>query len=56
MSEPEKEQKTVRTAAEKQRQEETGREDATEPDEVGTAKETTTVRGHDEPQAVRHSQ
>ena len=55
MSEPEKEQKTVRTAAEKQRQEETGREDAAELDEVGTAKETT-VRGHDEPQAVRHSQ
>ena len=55
MSEPEKEQKTVKTPAEKQRQEETGREDPTEPDEVGTAKETTTVRGHDEPQAVRHS-
>lgn len=55
MSEPEKEQQTVKTPAEKQRQEETGCEDPTEPDEVGTAKETTTVRGHDEPQAVRHS-
>jgi hypothetical protein len=55
MTEPEKEQKTVKTPAEQQRQEDTGREDPTEPDEVGTAKETTTVRGHDEPQAVRQS-
>jgi hypothetical protein len=56
MSQPEKQQpKTVKTPAEKQRQEETGREDPAEPDDVGTAKETTTVRGHDEPQAVRHS-
>jgi hypothetical protein len=55
MSQPEKEQKIVKTPAEKQRQEETGREDPAEPDEEGTAKETTTVRGHDEPQGVRHS-
>jgi hypothetical protein len=55
MSQRDKEQKIVNTPAEKQRQEDTGHEDATEPDDVGTAKETTTVRGHDDPQAVRHS-
>ena len=33
-----------------------GREDPAESDEVGTAKKTTTVRGNDEPQSVRHSQ
>ena len=44
---------------EQQRQEQTGREDPTEAGEVGrpldSAKETGTVRGHDEPQAVRKS-
>jgi hypothetical protein len=45
----------VTTAAEQRRQEETGREDPTEPDEVGSAKETTTVRGKHEPQSVRRS-
>ena len=49
------EQKHVTVPAEKQRQEESGREDPAEPDEVGTAKETTTVRGHGESQSVRHS-
>jgi hypothetical protein len=43
---------TVRTPAE-QRKEETDREDRTEPDEMGSAKETTTVRGKDQPQSVR---
>jgi hypothetical protein len=47
--------KTVTTPAETRRQEETGREDPTEPDEVGSAKETTTVRGKNEPQSVRRS-
>jgi hypothetical protein len=46
---------TVTTPAEKQRQEETGREDPTKPEEVGSAKETTTVRGRNEPQSVRRS-
>jgi hypothetical protein len=46
---------TVKAPAEQRRKEETGHEDPTEPDEVGSAKETTTVRGKDEPQAVRHS-
>jgi hypothetical protein len=46
---------TVTTPAETRRQEETGREDPTEPEEVGGAKETTTVRGKNEPQNVRHS-
>jgi hypothetical protein len=50
-----KKTKTVTTPAEKQRQEETGREDPAEPDEVGSAKETTTVRGRNEPQSVRRS-
>ncbi len=45
----------VTVSAEKQRQEDSGREDPVEPDEVGTAKETTTVRGHGESQSVRHS-
>lgn len=45
----------VTTTAEQRRQEETGREDPTEPDEVGSAKETTTVRGKHEPQSVRRS-
>jgi hypothetical protein len=48
-------QETVTTPAEQRRKEETGREDPTEPDEVGSAKETTTVRGKNEPQSVRHS-
>ncbi len=47
--------KTVTTPAETRRQEETGREDPTDPDEVGGAKETTTVRGKNEPQNVRRS-
>ena len=47
--------KTVTTPAETRRQEETGREDPMEPDEVGSAKETTTVRGKNEPQNVRRS-
>ncbi len=46
---------TVTKPAEKQRQEETEREDPTEPDEVGNAKETTTVRGRNERQSVRRS-
>jgi hypothetical protein len=46
--------RTVRTPA-KQRNEETDREERTEPDKLGSAKETTTVRGKDEPQSVRHS-
>jgi hypothetical protein len=45
--------RTVKVPAETRRQEETGREDPTEPDEVGSAKETTTVRGNNEPQSVR---
>lgn len=45
--------RTVTTPAETRRQEETGREDPTEPDEVGSAKETSTVRGKDKPQSVR---
>jgi hypothetical protein len=49
------EKSTVTTPAEQRRKEETGREDPTEPDEVGSAKETTTVRGKNEPQSVRHS-
>jgi hypothetical protein len=47
--------RTVSTPAEKQRKDETGREDPTEPDEVGGAKETATVRGKNEPQSVRRS-
>jgi hypothetical protein len=47
--------RAVTTPAETRRQEETGREDSTEPDEVGSAKETTTVRGKNQPQSVRHS-
>jgi hypothetical protein len=47
--------RTVTTPAATRRQEETGREDPTEPDEVGSAKKTTTVRGKNEPQAVRRS-
>jgi hypothetical protein len=46
---------TVATPSEQRRKEETGREDPTEPDEVGSAKETTTVRGKNEPQSVRRS-
>jgi hypothetical protein len=46
---------TVTKPAEKQRQEESGREDPVEPDEVGSAKETTTVRGRNESQSVRRS-
>jgi hypothetical protein len=46
---------TVTIPAEQQRKEETGHEDPTEPDEVGSAKETTTVRGKNEPQSVRRS-
>jgi hypothetical protein len=46
---------TVTTPSEQQRKEETGREDPTEPDEVGSAKETTTVRGKNQPQSVRRS-
>jgi hypothetical protein len=49
------EQKQVSIPAEKQRQQDSGREDPVEPNEVGTAKETTTVRGHGESQSVRHS-
>jgi hypothetical protein len=51
----EKKKRTVTVPAEQRRKEETGREDPTEPDEVGSAKETTTVRGKNEPQSVRHS-
>jgi hypothetical protein len=51
----EKKNRTVTVPAEQRRKEETGREDPTEPDEVGSAKETTTVRGKNEPQSVRHS-
>ena len=47
--------RTVTTPAETRRQEETGREDPADPKDVGSAKETTTVRGKNEPQAVRHS-
>jgi hypothetical protein len=47
--------RTVITPAETRRQEETGREDPTEPEEVGNAKETSTVRGKDESQSVRRS-
>jgi hypothetical protein len=51
------------TNPEKQRQEETGREDPTEVSEVGrssgdaedNARSHNTVRGHDEPQNVRRS-
>ncbi len=46
---------TVTTPSEQRRKEETGREDPTEPDEVGSAKETTTVRGKNQPQSVRRS-
>jgi hypothetical protein len=46
---------TVTTPSEQRRQEETGREDPAEPDEVGSAKETTTVRGKNESQSVRRS-
>jgi hypothetical protein len=46
---------TVRAPAATRRQEETDREYPTEPDEVGSAKETTTVRGKNEPQSVRRS-
>jgi hypothetical protein len=53
--EQDKKTTTVTKPAEKQRQEETGREDPTEPNEVGSAKETTTVRGRHEPQSVRRS-
>jgi hypothetical protein len=56
MSDPkDKREKTVEVPAERQRQEETGREDPSEPADVGSAKETTTVRGTDTPQAVRGS-
>jgi hypothetical protein len=51
----EKKKRTVTVPAEQRRKEETGREDPTEPDEVGSAKETTTVRGKNEPQSVRRS-
>jgi hypothetical protein len=44
---------TGQAMAEKRRQEETGREDPAGPDEVGSAKKTTTVRGRNEPQSVR---
>jgi hypothetical protein len=47
--------RAVTTPAEQRRKEETGREDTTEPDEMGSAKETTTVRGKDKPQSVRRS-
>jgi hypothetical protein len=47
--------RTMIAPAETRRLEETGREDPTEPDEVGSAKETTTVRGKNEPQSVRRS-
>jgi hypothetical protein len=47
--------KSMVTTPAEQRQQETGREDPTEPDEVGSAKETTTVRGKHEPQSVRRS-
>lgn len=47
--------RTVTTPSETRRQEETGREDPTEPDEVGSAKETSTARGKHEPQSVRRS-
>ncbi len=47
--------RTVTTPAETRRQEETGREDPTDADEVGNAKETTTVRGKNESQSVRRS-
>lgn len=53
--EQDKKRMTVEKPAEKQRQEDTGREDPTEPNEVGNAKETTTVRGRHEPQSVRRS-
>jgi hypothetical protein len=59
MTDPEKQnpgqQTQVRVPAETQRQQDSGHEDPTEPDDVGTAKETTTVRGHGESQSVRHS-
>ena len=47
--------RTVITPAETRRREETGREDPTEPEEVGNAKEISTVRGKHEPQSVRRS-
>jgi hypothetical protein len=47
--------RTVTTPAETRKEEEMGREDPTKPDEVVSAKETTTVRGRHEPQAVRRS-
>jgi hypothetical protein len=47
--------RTTMSPAEAPRQEESWREDPTDPDEVGTAKNTTTVRGKNEPQSVRRS-
>ena len=47
--------RAVTTPTEQRRKEETGREVSKEPDEMGSAKETTTVRGKDEPQSVRRS-
>jgi hypothetical protein len=44
---------TGQATAEKRRQEDTGREGPTQPNEVGSAKKTTTVRGRNEPQSVR---
>jgi hypothetical protein len=46
---------TVTVPEETRKEEEMGREDPTKPDEVVSAKETTTVRGRHEPQAVRRS-
>ncbi len=47
--------RTVITPAETRRQEETGREDPTQPEDAGNAKETSTVRGKHQPQSVRRS-
>ena len=47
--------RTVRSPIETRQEEESGREDPTDPDEMGTAKKTTTVRGRNEPQSVRRS-
>ena len=47
--------RTTMSPAQARREEESGREDPTDPDEVGTAKNTTTVRGKNEPQSVRRS-
>ena len=51
--------KETKTNPEQVRQQQTGQEDASDASEVGrpedSAKDTGTTRGHNEPQAVRHS-